>query len=181
MPPLAYDPYASSSLRPGVTRLTLVGGAERISLGWSEEAFEGVGLDPVLISQPFALETEAGDRVEVPAGIRIRVVGFEGAVRRSRTIVDDEGARRTSFSFELAPGTPVFTDIVPALGRRDRGGYRSRDRAEARGVPFVLSDSMEGAFVRFDDAASGRRGLFVFLAVVLGLALVFGIAATLFR
>lgn len=144
-----------------VSRFTLVGDGAWVSLGTSEDGFEMVGAASEIVSSGFMLRDDEGGVVAVPAGAIVRLWNLEHARRRSLDYVDPEGFSRTAYTFELPPGSSLFTRARASGAAMP---YRGEPVRFASGAPLVLFGAPQPATA--GDAREARRAASATIVVV---------------
>ncbi|MGZ3421153.1 MAG: hypothetical protein ACXWUG_05520 [Polyangiales bacterium] len=148
-----------------VVSARVVGQGEWIVLGSSEEeSFESMSASPTLLSAGFELDLD-GRRVEIAPNTKVETHSIEGARRAPLDAMTTAQGMKTRFTFEVRPGTLVYTDAaLPQLH-----AYRAHG---APNTAIVLAGTRE-TVVRKDTAFPGCW-IFILVPGVFG-----GLIATL--
>jgi hypothetical protein len=97
---------------PRPLRAKVIGEGDWVVLGMSEEdGFENMRATPELTSSGFVLEMN-GRRVEVARGTKVRIEAVAGARRAPVDAITTTSGVKPRYSFELQPGTELFTDLA---------------------------------------------------------------------
>jgi hypothetical protein len=102
-------------LRPGAARVRVrvAGDGALTNLGTSVESAENLSGAPELESTEVVLVDEAGRRLRMPPGKKLKVVSFGGAQRNlTESVTREDGSVSQRFSFEVAPTQSFFLSCV---------------------------------------------------------------------